>query len=76
MMATKTQGEGVQFHSFLISIVDGSGWQALRPGRFNLITNPSNPLNRRLVGPRAGHDGFEQIEVSVGNRIPDVQLSL
>lgn len=73
----KNTRRGVQFHSFLISTVDGSEWQISRPGRFNPITTtPSNPLNRWLVGPRAGHDGFEQREVSVGNRIPNVQFSL
>ena len=77
MMAIKTQRGGVQVHPFLISTVDGSEWQASRPGRFNPITTaPSNPLNRRLVGPRGGHDGFEQIEVSVGIRMPQVQFSL
>jgi len=40
--------------SFLTSAPDGDGWSTSHPGRFTTGKESPYPLNRRLVGPRAG----------------------
>ena len=51
-------GEDAQFNSF--SALDGGTWSTSSSGRFTTVTEPRQPLNSSLMGPKASLDMSER----------------
>jgi hypothetical protein len=59
----KAYGEGgvkIQLHTFLSSVIYGSGWSATRLYHFSPGERATGTLNRRLGGPQSGLDCVEK----------------